>query len=252
MGAEEVIRLSVDLFDRGDVEEAEELVRAGLERFPEDGDLWQMGGLLRHGRGDFGGAREALETAGVLVPLDSTAQCALAECYARTGKPELARCVYRHLAAQCHCPTALLPRVAAGLGGLGEDRLALEACREFSRRDPEAPEAFVGMAFYMRRLGKPVEAIIPVAVRAHELAPRVTTYRILLATLLAHGGRLGEASDLLCEVAPDSVGCQGCLRRMMAIFHRAGDHARAAACDRHRRCGGDDRRCGPPGEDREC
>jgi tetratricopeptide (TPR) repeat protein len=252
MGVEEVVRLSLDLYNRGEWAEAEELVRAGLERFPEDGELWQLGGLLRHGRGDFRGARGDLETASVLVPLDATAQCALAECYVRTGRRELARGLYRHLAGLRRCPTALLPTVAAGLGGLGEDRLALETCREFSRREPGSPEAFVGMAFYMRRLGEPAEAIIPVAARAHELAPGVATYRILLATLLSQGGRHHEASDLLSEVPPETIGCQGCLRRMGAIFHRAGEHVRAAACERQRRCCGGGRRPGPSGGASEC
>jgi pentatricopeptide repeat protein len=168
--------------------------------------------------------------ASVLIPLNPGAECALAECYAKAGQTERARDLYRDLAKSSRCPAALLPAIASGLGSVGDNESALEVCRELSRREPMQHEACFGTAFYMRRLAYPVEMIIPVVTRAHELAPHLIHYRVLLASLLASIGEYQEASDLLRHVPPDSVRCRSCLRRMMAIFRLAGEHTLSDAC----------------------
>jgi Flp pilus assembly protein TadD len=61
----------LELHRRGDFVRAEELAREGLREDPENGTLWQLDGLMRRGRGDFDGARDALETASLLVPLNA-------------------------------------------------------------------------------------------------------------------------------------------------------------------------------------
>ena len=228
----DLLHQCLELLHDGRVIQADGLAREGLKHAPDDGALWQLLGLMRRERGDFEGAMAALETASVLIPLNSAARCALADCYARACKGNLARDLYRLLAADADCPTALLPAVASGLGSVGDDATALEVCRELSRREPERHEALVGMAFYMRRLGHPATSIIPVVSRAHDLAPRFAPYRVLLGTLMAHVGRHSEATDLLREVQPESIHCPCCLRRMMAIFRLAGDHALCDACRR--------------------
>jgi pentatricopeptide repeat protein len=228
--SEDVLKRCLELFHRGQVLQADRLAEARLGEFPDDGELWQLRGLLRQRLGDLDGACAALETASMLVPLESSARCALADCYARTGRIELARDLYRHLAGDGRCPTPLLPAVASGLGALGDHETALEVCQELSRRDSTRHEALFGMAFYMRRLGYPIETILPVVARAHELAPQLRLYRVLLGSLLAGVGRQEEAYDLLRGVAVESVRCCGCLRRMMAVFRLAGDEARYVAC----------------------
>ncbi len=228
--ARDIFDRCLDHFHRGRFSQAETLARVGLREFPKDGHLWQLLGLFRQRAGDFAGASEALETASLLMPLAPSARCTLADCHARLGRVELARQFYRHLAGDDACPTALLPAVASGLGSVGEDATALDVCRELSRREPTRHEAFFGMAFYMRRLGHPVEALIPVVTRAHDLAPEIVTYRVLLASLLATTGEHQEAYELLRDVPSESVQCAGCLRRMMAVFRLAGDDARSRDC----------------------
>ena len=228
--ARDIFDRCLDHFHRGRFSQAETLARVGLREFPKDGHLWQLLGLFRQRAGDFAGASEALETASLLMPLAPSARCTLADCHARLGRVELARQFYRHLAGDDACPTALLPAVASGLGSVGEDATALDVCRELSRREPTRHEAFFGMAFYMRRLGHPVEALIPVVTRAHDLAPEIVTYRVLLASLLATTGEHQEAYELLHDVPSESVQCAGCLRRMMAVFRLAGDDARSRDC----------------------
>ena len=223
---EDVLRRCFELYHRGELAHASELSEHALHKFSDDGALWQLHGLVRRDRGDFDGARRALEMASVLIPLNPGAQCALAECYARAGQTGLAR----DLARSGRAPTPLLPAVASGLGSVGDSESALEVCRELSRREPTQHEAFFGMAFYMRRLAYPVEMVIPVVARAHELAPQFIPYRVLLASLLASIGEYQEASDLLRDIPPDSVRCRSCLRRMMTIFRLAGEHTLSDAC----------------------
>ena len=226
----DVLRRCLELYHRGELAHASELTEHALRKFPDDGALWQLDGLVRRDRGDFDGARRVLEMASVLVPLNPGAQCALAECYARAGQTERARDLYRDLAKSSRCPAALLPAIAAGLGSIGDHESALEVCREVSRREPTQHEAFFGMAFYMRRLAYPVDMVIPVVTRAHELAPQLVPYRVLLASLLASIGEYQEASDLLRHIPPGSVRCRSCLRRMMTIFRLAGEHTLADDC----------------------
>jgi tetratricopeptide (TPR) repeat protein len=213
----------------GRIAEAVELAGRAIRSYPEDGRLWQLCGLLRHRLGDIQGACSALETASLLVPLEPAPRCALAECYARTGHAELAIDLFRELAGDERCPTTLLAAVAAGLGGLGEHHDALEACREIIRRDPEHHQAYFGVAFYLRRIGRPPRAVLPAVLQAHELAPDIPLYRITLAALYDHLGRREEAYDLLCDVDPGVVRCCCCLQRAMAIFRHQGDDERFEA-----------------------
>lgn len=219
----------IELVRAGRPAEAEEQADRAVRGGSEDGRLWQFLGLLRHRSGDLAGARTALETAGLLVPLDPPARRALADCYARTGHPGLAVDLYRDLAGDGRCPTELLPAVASGLGGLGEHVPALEVCRELIRRDPFHHGGHFGVAFYLRRLGLPPEAALPAVAKAHELAPDLLLYRIALASLLDYVGRREEAYELLRDVDPGVVRCRCCLRRMTAILRDAGDASRADA-----------------------
>jgi hypothetical protein len=89
-------------------------------------------------------------------------------------------------------------------------------------------EALFGMAYYMRRLGSPLQAIIPIVRRAQALAPHLLPYRVLLASLLAEVGQMEEAYELLLrDASPASVNCPCCLHRMLTIFRIAGDEARS-------------------------
>jgi len=203
-----------------------------LEDHPNHGGLWQLLGLIHRQLGDWYGSLAALETASALVPLERASRCALADCYARLDKPALALDLYRHLADDPSCPTAILPAVASGLGSLGEDRAALAVCRRLVAAEPDRHEAHFGVAFYLRRLGEPLRVAMPMVERAHELAPAVPLYRVSLASMLDVLGRRDEAYEPLREVDPRAVGCGCCLRRMMDIFLNAGDSARLADCRR--------------------
>lgn len=225
-----VMSRSAELAMAGRLAEAERFVESAVRSDPEDGNLWRAVGHFRHRVGNFDGARDAFETASLLVPLDPATRRALAECFARTGHLELASDGYRSLATDPACPSELLPAVAAGLGQIGEFGPALGVCLEMARRDPGLAEAHFGVAYYLRRLGRPAEVVLPIVARAHELSPDVPLYRVSLATLLDHVGRREEACELLCDLDLDSVSCRGCLRRMTTIFLAAGEDRRGEIC----------------------
>jgi tetratricopeptide (TPR) repeat protein len=227
--SQDLVDRCLTLLKQGQFPEADRLARQGVQEFPESGGLWQVHGLLRQSAGDIDGACFALETASLLVPLTSAAQCALADCHAKAGRRDLARQLYQALARSQRCPTDLLPAVASGLGTVGDPETALEVCRELARREPTSHEALFGMVYYMRRLGRPLDAVLPIMIRAHELAPDSPVYRIVLASLLAQDGRRDEAYDLLRNVRPDAVHCSCCARRVVALFQQVGDVERAEA-----------------------
>lgn len=221
-----------ELAGAGDLDAAGDLAELALGVEGDNGPLWRFVGLLRHQSGDFTGARDALETAQALVPFDPTASCALAECLARTGRSAPACEVYRALADDDRCPERLMPAIAAGLGFLGEYERALDVCVELIRRRPDHAEAHFGAAFYLRRLGRPLETALAYVARAHALAPEAELYRISLAILLDHAGRREEAYELLRGVDLDGVSCRCCLRRMTTIFLAVGDADRVQSCRR--------------------
>jgi Flp pilus assembly protein TadD len=203
-------------------EEAVKLASTGLDRFPDEGQLWRFRGLARHRLQDFRGAGDDLETASLLVPLDPAARRALADCHMRAGEKMLARDLYLHLSADPKCPTELLPAVASGLGGLAEYRAALETCRRLLRRDSSRHEAHFGVAYYLRRLGHPLQAIVTHVSRAHELSPATPLYRITLASLYDQAGRGDEARELLQDLDPATLKCPCCLKRVASLFRGLG------------------------------
>ncbi len=221
--AGEILRRGSFLPLEGQLADDIEQVRAALLGDPESGSLWKKLGLLFHRAADYWAARNALELASSLVPLDHDCLLALASSYAHAGQEGPAADLYRQVLEDGKTPVELLSAIASGLGALGAFEDALRACRELVRREPGCHEAHFGIAFYLRKLGHPCEAIYPMVSRAHELAPNIPLYRITLSSLLAHAGRWEEAHELIEDINPRSVGCRCCLRRMMSIFIQAGD-----------------------------
>ncbi|WP_422925688.1 tetratricopeptide repeat protein [Singulisphaera sp. PoT] len=219
----DLVQQCLALTQRDRFEEAVQLAESFVQQDQDDGHLWQLLGLLRHRARDMEGAREALETSSMLVPLEPAARCALADCYARTGYRELAVDIYNDLAADMMCPLELLGAVASGLGSLGQNEYALEVCRTLVRREPNSPEGHFGIAFYLRRMGASIAVALPAASKAQELAPHVPLYTVALASMFSHLGRNDEARELLRDLDPKSVTCRCCLQRMSAILHRGGE-----------------------------
>jgi len=230
MNPAELFQIGLALIRQGDYQPAAELASSAVLDFPDDGNLWELRGVALHHLGEHSAARSALETASLLQPIDVGARYCLAGCYAATGLYDLAVFVYQMVAEDGRAPLWLLPNIASKLGQLNEHQAALGVCRLILLRDDSRHEAHFGIAFYLRRLGAPLEAVVEATTRAHELAPQVPLYRVVLASLLHEMDQTEEAYDLLRQLPPESIACPCSLRRMMLVFDAVSDHERTQAC----------------------
>jgi tetratricopeptide (TPR) repeat protein len=217
------------LYELGDLEACEQLLRVALLEFPDDGRIVQLQGLVWHARRRYLAAVRALELASALVPLSLPAQLAMADSYRRAGRPNDARPILSYLAERSDMPTVLLPNLTAGLGLVGEYQQALDVCREASRREPERDEPLYGMAYYMNKLGYPTEVMLALLRRCRALAPESRLYRTSLAVMCGRAGLWEEAYELFADVDPQTVRCQTCIRFMIGVFEHIGDHERRDA-----------------------
>lgn len=215
---QEIFCRSLSLFQQGQRDESEVLLRSGLEQFADAGCLWQLLGLVQENGGAWREALTSLERASHLIPLEPPASFTLAMCYLRDDQRELGVLLLRRLAVREQTPTWLLPVIASNLGGLGEYPAALAACRRILRRDATRHDAHFGVGFYYRKLGLSAARCLEAFLRAHALAPRVGLYRIVTASLLEDEGETDEAWELLRGVDINEVRCPAALRRMMHLF----------------------------------
>ena len=220
---QEVLCQSRTLFHQREFTAAEELLRSGLEHFADAGCLWQLLGLVQNDTGAWQEARSSLETASCYVPLEPAASYTLAICYLREDRRELAILLLRGVAVNPATPLWLLPHTAALLGNLRQNALALATCRQILRRDARRHDAHFGVGFYSRRMRLPAHRAMNAFHRAHELAPDVPLYRVVLAGLHHEQGELEEACDLLKGLPPENVGSPAQIRRMMSVFRAARD-----------------------------
>jgi predicted Zn-dependent protease len=206
-----------------------ERAHLGLRHCPDNSLLWQLHGIALCNLGEFREARRSLETATTLGPLRAQGRCCLADCYAKLGSSELARWMYRRLAADRAVGANLLPAIASGAGAVGDYRCALRVCRRLVRLNPEHHQGLFGVAFYLERLGAPATEVVNWVDQAFRLKPRSMTYRLSLATVFCELRRWDEASELL-DALPIESACPGALRRMSALYARIGAVGRAQAC----------------------
>lgn len=228
----ELFQTGLKLLKSGEIHRASELAAEGVCEFPDDGPLWELLGVAHQRAGRSELAREALEMATLLKPLDIGARFCLAEAYAACGSHDLAVFVYRLVSDDPRTPIWLLPRVASHLGELEEFSHALGVCQLIVHRDQTRHEAHFGIGFYLRRLGIATEKVLEAITQAHELAPEVPLYRVVSASLLLELGRNDEAYELLRLLPTGAVRCPNSLQRMMQVFHTANDMQRLLDCTR--------------------
>jgi Flp pilus assembly protein TadD len=235
MPTNESFRRAMDLFDEGEFSLAADLARQVLSIDPEDGPMWQLFGAALWRLKDLPAAQDALEEAGVRVPLGALGQFALAECYMASGHVESAGAIYQHLGATA-LHVGVLSSVAKRLGELTQFGSALQACERIIELDPTSHQAYFGKAYYLARLGQPPETLVAPLATAMDLAPHVWTYRVNLAFTWSEMGRVEQAHALLKPVPLEAIRCPCMLRRMRGIFDRAGDAGRSFLCKMRLSC----------------
>ncbi len=219
----------VRLFDKGEFALAADVAKQFLSVDPDDGWLWQIHGTACFHMQAFDFALPSLERASSLVPLHPLAQYALAACYALAEKPDLASLIYEHL-GEISRDEAMLAAVAQRLGALDHNESALQVCRRIIRLNANYHSAHFGVAYYLERLGYPLETLIVPLATAVDLAPHVPSYRINLAFIWERLGKNHQAYNLLKLVPLETIRCSCLLKRMLAIFEAAGDQGRSLVC----------------------
>lgn len=218
------------LLASGNTCRAIDALTVAVEHEPDEGRLWALLGVAQWSVGAVTDSIASLETALTLIPLEVEGRLALALGYEVIQKRKLAADLCVGIAEEDNLPYRVLEPLARALGRANEPQLALDVCREASRRRPHDAGPLRGMAFYMSRLGKDAEAILAVVFRAFHLEPDDFDTRLLLAHRLRDCGRATEAAYLLATVAIETAACPRCLNAMREIFLDAGDAENAARC----------------------
>lgn len=200
-----------------------------LQHDAENGRLWELVGVLAYESNDFQQSQAAIERASALIPLSARSQLVLARCYDRSGNRESAAAIYRHISSLGGLAVDLLEPLASGLGRHGELEMALNVCRQAASELAESTAPLMGMIYFMRRLRRPHELILAVALRAHNLDPHNFECRVTAAWLLHEASRSQEAAALLKAVDVSQCACDSCRLRMEGIFEQASLDGRTAA-----------------------
>lgn len=220
--------LAVDYLLQGEPALALAELSAVVDAAPDEGRLWELLGI---GHWEIGQVREsiaALETAMTLVPLGPEATLALGLGYEVIQKLPLAKDLFIDLAGRDALPLRVLEPLARGLGRANESGLALAMCERAATSQPDELGPLMGMVFYMGRLGRPAEHLLPVLLRALGLAPEDFTIRMLAARCLHDCGLAEDAAELLRVADYLDSSCPSCLHAMQEIFLAAGDEPAAA------------------------
>lgn len=220
---------SLDLFHKGFVQPAIDVLEIELNQSPDQGHLWELRAIFLHSQKKWLESRHAAETASALVPLGYAGQLVLADDYSFTGKQELALFLYQWLLSDDAIPTHFYPGLYAGFKRVGHFQEALATCRKATQRSPDNDEAFFGMAHCMARLGYRPQSIAYVLQRAFQLAPDKSHYRISLVVQFLRMQKKADAYRVLSSAQPsilDGLACPGCVRKLLELCSWAGDAPR--------------------------
>ena len=219
-----------EAFDREDYSTTVHLLNGWNEPDQFHGDICQLRGLAHYLLGDNERALPSLETATMLIPLSPIAQCAMADCYIRTRKRDIAIVIYEHLSTIEQLPERVAELVAKGLSKVGHQTAALNFCLLQLRVYRANPVLMYHTSEAMRQLNYPVDELLPFAYQAHKLKPGDNANRVSYAQHLCAAGRYEEVARLLAPLDVDEIDCIASLERMKTMFEQIGDVHRRDQC----------------------
>lgn len=225
-----------DAFERNDVALALCFIKSHLRDQKDDGRGWELLGLIQHTRGRVAVAVSALERATMLVPLYPVSRVCLAVGYGRLGKRELSKELLTDLIQDESLTVPLLLQVAAGLDAIDQPGLAVRACREASRRDPEQSRPYYDLGYYAARCGQPAHITENLARKAISLDPDNVCYRIGLASHLMKADRIADGYQVIRHLSHqqiEQIDCRCCVERIAELFESARDDRRVVLCRQH-------------------
>jgi len=222
--------LGARLLESGELEEAEEQLRAALRLRPSTAAHANLGLLLaRTGRLDEAERehREALR----LDPGSAAAHVGLAAVLARTGRPAEAEAHYREALRLAPRSVPALTGLSVVLAGRGDLAAAVDLGREALRLDPGSAEVRNNLGIALARLGRQGEAAEQFR-EAARLDPDLARPHTNLALVLAGLGRPAEAEAELREAMRLRPGLPGVRYNLGILLAAAGRSAEAVAAFR--------------------
>lgn len=218
---------------RGAFEPARELAVESLGRFPDEGRLWEIAGLLEHAVGDPNACEYRLETAQTLIPLRAAASCGLADAYRHFGRGDLGKDLYSHVVALEKSSIRLWQYCAQRLDEMGAAAQAVEAARRVAAAQPENAQSVFEFGYYLSRFGTASQLVVAVMKQAISLAPDQVSYRLGLADVLVSTGDTSAAFAWVQGMSArqiEQLSCPCCLERLARLFESGNDWVRAHAC----------------------
>lgn len=221
------------LYDDWNYAASFQVVKRGLQSYPEAGSLWELKGLSHYACEDWEIAIDSLERASILIPLGPSARVCLGLAYAKQDEVESAKSLLELLIEDEQLPSSLLLQVAVGLDSIDCPHLAMAACRRVSENDPLLPQSFYDLSYYSARCGFPASTTEALARQAIFLDPRNVGYRVGLCGFLIKQSRWHDAHeviDVLSDNQIDEIDCRCCLERIAELFQSVRDHRRNILC----------------------
>ncbi|WP_010585613.1 tetratricopeptide repeat protein [Schlesneria paludicola] len=236
----EIVQQLSTMTSRGALQAARELAAESLVKFPDDGRLWEIAGLLDHAKGDPDSCERRLETAQTLTPLRPAASCGLADAYRHFGRNALAKDLYAHVVTLDQSSIRLWQYCALRLDEIGAVAQAVDAARRVAAAQPENAQSIFEFGYYLSRFGTASQLVAAVMKQAISLAPDQVSYRLGLADLLLSTGDRSAAFAWIQGLSArqiEQLTCPCCLERLARLFESGNDWVRAHACrvwiDRH-------------------
>jgi tetratricopeptide (TPR) repeat protein len=198
------------LYGRGRHRSAIAVLTVALCRDGEAAGLWRLRGANHHAIQQWKTALADVEHAQLLAPLCRESQLVLADCFAFTGRPDLAVTAYEHLLTRGDLPAETYAAIYRGLLVCQRRDLAIECCRAAVRANPDDHAAYFAMAHCMAALRYSATFIAAVLEKAVETAPDRDVYRVSLALQLTRCRRLKEAYAHFCEAPINAIETMAC------------------------------------------
>ena len=172
--------------------------------------LWRLRGAIHHATQQWKTALADVEHAQLLAPLCVDSQLVLADCFAFTGRHELAVTAYEHLLTRGELPAPTYAAIYRGLVHCQRRDLAIECCRASVQANPDDHAAYFAMAHCMAALRYSATYIAAVLEKAVEAAPDRDVYRVSLALQLTRCRRLEEAYAHLRRASINTIETMAC------------------------------------------
>lgn len=213
-----------------DLEVADSLVQSALDETDQSSKILEIAGIIAYDRGNYADTIRFIELAMIEMRLSFASQLVLAKAYLKRGNREPAETTLVFLVEMIErIPCSMLPDLTHAVAELKRFDLALTVCRTAFSRHPDDDNAVFGAAFYMHRLGYPIELVKNLVAKAIALNPGAELYRVNMAVVCCALSHWNEAYSHAVRVSDEclqSLPCACMVTQLRNLYARFEDHHR--------------------------